>query len=110
MARASMAACGTRSPVFIDDVTADRSSRRNCEVSKAILSAQIQPDSCNSWKMDVCFTLKLKLKICFSIVSQPLKASLWFCSVRQEQGSRGLTDNTEDSNTQTQQGCKCVTG
>ena len=42
MAWACMAASGTESLVFIDDVTADRSSRVNSEVYRAILSAQIQ--------------------------------------------------------------------
>ncbi len=41
MARACMAANGTGSLVFIDDVTADSSSGMNSEVFKAILSAHI---------------------------------------------------------------------
>ncbi len=36
---------GTASLVFIGDVTADRSSRMNSEVFKAILSAHIQPNA-----------------------------------------------------------------
>ena len=36
-----MAANGTRSLVFIDDMTADRSSRMTFEVCRAKLSAQI---------------------------------------------------------------------
>ncbi len=40
-----MAANGTGSLVFIDDVTADRISRMNSEVFKAILSAHIQPNA-----------------------------------------------------------------
>src|SRR4029434_10164871 len=42
---ACMAANGTGSLVFIDDVTADKSSRMNSEVFRAILSAQIQPNA-----------------------------------------------------------------
>ncbi len=45
MAWACMAACGTGSLVFIDDVTADKSSRMNSEVFRAILSAHIQPNA-----------------------------------------------------------------
>ena len=44
MAWACMAANGTGSLVFIDDVTADKSSRMNSEVFQAILSAHIQPN------------------------------------------------------------------
>lgn len=39
---ACIAVSGVTSLVFIDDVTADRSSRKNCEVYMAVLSAQIQ--------------------------------------------------------------------
>lgn len=35
----------TGSMVFIDDVTVDRSRRRNVEVYKAVLSAQTQPNA-----------------------------------------------------------------
>ncbi|KAG2462898.1 TCB1 transposase, partial [Polypterus senegalus] len=42
MAWACMAASGTGTLVFIDDVTQDRSSRMNSEVFRDILSAQIQ--------------------------------------------------------------------
>ncbi len=45
MAWACMAASGTGSLVFIDDVTADKSSRINSEVFQAILSAHIQPNA-----------------------------------------------------------------
>uniref|UniRef100_A0A8C5LNK9 Transposase n=1 Tax=Leptobrachium leishanense TaxID=445787 RepID=A0A8C5LNK9_9ANUR len=45
MAWACMAANGTGSLVFIDDVTADKSSRMNSEVFRAILSAHIQPNA-----------------------------------------------------------------
>ena len=45
MAWAYMAANGTGSLVFIDDVTADKSSRMNSEVFRAILSADIQPNA-----------------------------------------------------------------
>lgn len=41
---ACMAANGTRSLVFTDDVTADRSSRMNSDVCRATPSAQIQPN------------------------------------------------------------------
>lgn len=44
MAWACMAASGTGPLVFIDDATADGSSRMNCEVHRAELSAQIQSD------------------------------------------------------------------
>lgn len=40
----SMAASGTGSLVFIDDVTADRSSRMNSEVHSSVLSAHVQPN------------------------------------------------------------------
>ena len=45
MAWACMAANGTGSLEFIDDVTADKSSRMNSEVFWAILSAHIQPNA-----------------------------------------------------------------
>uniref|UniRef100_A0A8C5Q3N9 Transposase n=1 Tax=Leptobrachium leishanense TaxID=445787 RepID=A0A8C5Q3N9_9ANUR len=45
MAWACMAANGTGSLVFIDDVTADKSSRMNSEVFQTILSAHIQPNA-----------------------------------------------------------------
>ena len=45
MAWACMAASGTGSLIFIDDVTADKSSRMNSEVFRAILSAHIQPNA-----------------------------------------------------------------
>ncbi len=45
MAWACMAASGTGSLVFIDDVTADKSSRMNSEVFRVILSAHIQPNA-----------------------------------------------------------------
>uniref|UniRef100_A0A8C5Q4E8 Transposase n=1 Tax=Leptobrachium leishanense TaxID=445787 RepID=A0A8C5Q4E8_9ANUR len=45
VAWACMAANGTGSLVFIDDVTADKSSRMNSEVFQAILSAHTQPNA-----------------------------------------------------------------
>ncbi len=42
---ACMAASVPGSLVFIDDVTADKSSRMNSEVFRAILSAHIQPNA-----------------------------------------------------------------
>lgn len=45
MAWAFMAACGTRSLVFIDYVIADRSSRMTFKVYKAVHSAHIQPNA-----------------------------------------------------------------
>ena len=45
MVWACMAANGTGSLVFIDEVTADKSSRMNSEVFRAILSAHIQPNA-----------------------------------------------------------------
>ncbi len=44
MAWACMASSGSGLLVFIDDVTEDRSSRKNSEVHMDILSAQIQPN------------------------------------------------------------------
>lgn len=40
-----MAVNGTGSLVFIDDVTADKSSRMNSEMFQAMLSATIQPNA-----------------------------------------------------------------
>ncbi len=48
VAWACMAASGTGSLVFIDDVTTDKSSRMNSECFRAILSAHIQPNLQNS--------------------------------------------------------------
>ncbi len=45
VAWACMAASGTGSLVFIDDVTTDKSSRMNSEVFRAILSAHFQPNA-----------------------------------------------------------------
>lgn len=45
MVWACMAANGTGSLVFTDDVTADKSSTMNSEVFRAILSAHIQPNA-----------------------------------------------------------------
>ena len=45
MAWACIAANGTGSLVFIDDVTADKSSMMNFEVFRVILSAQIEPNA-----------------------------------------------------------------
>ncbi len=45
VAWACMAASGTGSLVFIDDVTTDKCSRMNSEVFRAILSAHIQPNA-----------------------------------------------------------------
>ncbi len=45
MTWACMAANGTGSLLFIDDVTADRSSKMNSEVFKAVISAHIQPNA-----------------------------------------------------------------
>ncbi len=45
VAWACVAASGTGSLVFIDDVTTDKSSRMNSEVFQAILSAHIQPNA-----------------------------------------------------------------
>lgn len=42
---AASGSSGTRSLVFIDNVTADIESKTNCDVDKAILSAQIQPNA-----------------------------------------------------------------
>uniref|UniRef100_A0A8C5P8K5 Transposase n=1 Tax=Leptobrachium leishanense TaxID=445787 RepID=A0A8C5P8K5_9ANUR len=56
MAWACMAANGTGSLVFIDDVT-DKSSRMNSEVFRAILSAHIQPNAAEL--IGRCFTVQL---------------------------------------------------
>ncbi len=55
MAWACMAASGTGSLVFIDDVTADKSSRMNSEVFRAISSAHIQPNASEliGWRFTV---------------------------------------------------------
>ncbi|KAJ7322744.1 hypothetical protein JRQ81_019031 [Phrynocephalus forsythii] len=45
MAWACVAPNGTGSLVFIDDVTADKSSRMNLELFQPILSAHIQPNA-----------------------------------------------------------------
>ena len=67
---ACMAANGTRSLIFIDDMRADRSSRMNSEVYKALLSTQIQPltailiEQCITVQMDndAKHTVKAKRK------------------------------------------------
>ena len=43
--------------VFIDDVTADRSSRMNSEVYRALLSAQIQQNAAKL--IGQCFTVQM---------------------------------------------------
>ena len=52
-----MAANGTGSLVFNDDVTVDRRGRMNSEVCRAVLSAQIQSNAAKliGW----CFTAKM---------------------------------------------------
>ena len=45
MGWACMAANGTGSPLFIDDVTADRAVGMNSEVYRTTLSAHIQPNA-----------------------------------------------------------------
>ncbi len=57
VAWACMTASGTGSLVFIDDVTADKSSRINSEVFRAILSAHIQPNA--SELIGRCFTVQM---------------------------------------------------
>jgi hypothetical protein len=57
MAWACMAANGTGSLVFIDDVTADKSVRIHFEVFRPILSAQIQPNA--SKLIGRCFTAQM---------------------------------------------------
>lgn len=53
-----MAASGASLLVFIDDMTADRSNRMNCdEVYRALLSAQIQPIAAKL--MGWCFTVQM---------------------------------------------------
>ena len=56
-----MAASGTGSLVFIDDVTADKSSRMKAEVFGATLSAQIQPNA--SKLIGRCFTVQLDIDL-----------------------------------------------
>lgn len=57
MLQACMAANGTESHVFINDVTADRSSRSNSDVYGAILFFKIQADPAEV--MGQCFTVQL---------------------------------------------------
>ena len=57
MVWACMAANGTCSLVFIDDMTADKSSRMNSEVFRDILSVQIQPNA--SKLIGRCFTVQM---------------------------------------------------
>lgn len=45
MAWTCMASCGSGPLVFIDAVIADRSIRMNCEVYRAVLSAQIETNT-----------------------------------------------------------------
>ena len=52
MAWTCMAVNGTRSLVFINDVTADRSNRMNSEVYRALLSALIQPNAAKVYSTD----------------------------------------------------------
>ena len=52
-----MAANGTGSPVFIEYVTTNRSSRMNSEVYRALLSDEIQPDATKLTRR--CFTVKM---------------------------------------------------
>ena len=63
MAWTCMAANGTESLVFIDDVTADRSSRMNSEVYRALLSAQIQPNVAKLIRG--CFTVQMDNEMLF---------------------------------------------
>ena len=55
--QACRATKGIGSVVVIDDVTADRSSRMNCDVYRAILSAQIQTNAAK--RMGWCFTTEI---------------------------------------------------
>lgn len=57
MAWACMFANITASPIFIYDVTADKSSRINSEMLRAILSAHIQPNA--SELIGHCFTMQM---------------------------------------------------
>ena len=57
MAWACMAANGTGSLVFIDDVTIDKNIRMNSEVLRAIVSAQIQSNA--SKLIGRCFTVQM---------------------------------------------------
>lgn len=57
MVWACMAACETGTLVFIDDVNADRSSRRNCEAYRAILPYQIETNAAKL--IGTCFTAKM---------------------------------------------------
>lgn len=61
----ALPASGIRSLVFIDDVTADRSSRMNCEVFRAIVSAQIQSNAVKLIRQ--CFIVKTDKAHCKSI-------------------------------------------
>ena len=57
MVWACMVANGTGSLVFIDDVTADKSSRMNSDVFRVILSAHIQSNA--SELIGQCFTVQV---------------------------------------------------
>ena len=71
-----MAANGTCSLVFIDDMTADKSSRMNAEVFRAI-SAQIQPNA--SKLIGRCFTAQMDndLKHTAKVTQYFFKAKKW---------------------------------
>ena len=82
MTWACMAANGTGSLVFIDDVTADRSSRMNSEVYRAVRSAQIQSNATKPKALhstdhsnDAKHTAKAKLKAQRPTNKQQLKAA-----------------------------------
>ena len=69
-----MAANGAGSLVFIDDVTANRSSRMNPEVNSSILSARIQSNAAEL--MGKCFTVRMDNYQKYSVKGtlEPLKA------------------------------------
>ena len=77
MVWACMAASGTGSLIFIDDVTADKSSRMNSEVFRAILSAHIQPNA--SKLIGRRFTMQMDndLKQTVKATKEFLKAKKW---------------------------------
>ena len=77
IAWACMAANGTGSLVFIDDVTADKSSRMNSEVFWAILSAHIQPNASELIGQHFTVQLDNDLKRTVKATKEFFKAKKW---------------------------------
>ena len=75
MAWACMAAEGTGSLIFIDDITADGSSKINSEVDRHILSAQLQANVskpiCQRFNKTMIANILLKQQRSFSKIKKP---------------------------------------